>query len=429
MSKKTDKSQEDIGTESEVIDSTATEVSVDDDNASDTKETAVETTASEQTTEPESTESSSTEIPTVNEEVKEEQATPTPTQEKKVATWPGKLALLLSLLALAAAGYLYWLSLQQGNSVTQSNEKLEAQVTSSINSAKSSLDKSIADMNQQLGQLQAQSSQEQQNIDKLQDRLTKSIQQVTANQSTSRKDWLLAEVEYLLRLANQRVLMENTKDGALALLKSADKILKETDDVSIYEVRKALAEDIAALEAVPTLDTEGVFLKLGALNGQVQNLRLIPISEQHKLPELIEEVAPEVVSESWTNDLKASWSKAADKLGSLVVIRHRDEPIEPLLSPEQTYYLQQNLHLMLEQAQLALLQRKQASYDASLNKAHNWISTYFEQQDAATQSLLKGISELKAVKVTTQMPDISSSLRTLKSYVTHMTKLKEQGAS
>lgn len=429
MSKKTDKSQEDIGTESEVIDSTATKVSVDDDNSSDTKETAVETTASEQTTEPESTESSSTEIPTVNEEVKEEPATPAPTQEKKVATWPGKLALLLSLLALAAAGYLYWLSLQQGNSVTQSNEKLEAQVASSINSAKSSLDKSIADMNQQLGQLQAQSSQEQQNIEQLQDRLTKSIQQVTATQNTSRKDWLLAEVEYLLRLANQRVLMENTKDGALALLKSADKILKETDDVSIYEVRKALAEDIAALEAVPTLDTEGVFLKLGALNGQVQNLRLIPISEQHKLPELIEEVAPEVVSESWTNDLKASWSKAADKLGSLVVIRHRDEPIEPLLSPEQTYYLQQNLHLMLEQAQLALLQRKQASYDASLNKAHSWISTYFEQQDAATQSLLNGISDLKAVKVTTQMPDISSSLRALKSYITHMTKLKEQGAS
>lgn len=429
MSKKTDKSQEDIGTESEVIDSTATEVSVDDDNSSDTKETEVETTTSEQITEPENTESSSTEIPTVNEEVKEEQATPAPTKEKKVATWPGKLALLLSLLALAAAGYLYWLSLQQGNSVTQSNEKLEAQVASSINSAKSSLDKSIADMNQQLGQLQAQSSQEQQNIDKLQDRLTKSIQQVSANQNTSRKDWLLAEVEYLLRLANQRVLMENTKDGALALLKSADKILKETDDVSIYEVRKALAEDIAALEAVPTLDTEGVFLKLGALNGQVQNLRLIPISEQHKLPELIEEVAPEVVSESWTNDLKASWSKAADKLGSLVVIRHRDEPIEPLLSPEQTYYLQQNLHLMLEQAQLALLQRKQASYDASLNKAHSWIGTYFEQQDAATQSLLNGISELKTVKVTTQMPDISSSLRTLKSYVTHMTKLKEQGAS
>ncbi|MGB0205613.1 MAG: uroporphyrinogen-III C-methyltransferase [Neptuniibacter sp.] len=431
MSKKTDKSQEDMGKESEVIDSNATEVSVDDNNSEDAKEpkAETETPAEANSDQVDTTEPTAEEIPTVKDEVKPEPEAPAQAKEKKVSTWPGILALLLSLIALGASGYLYWLSMQQGDSFTQNNQKLEAQVTSSLSSARTSLDKTIADMNQQLGQLKAQSSQEKQNIDELQSRLTKSIQQVTANQNTSRKDWLLAEVEYLLRLANQRVLMENTKDGALTLLKSADKILKETDDVSIYEVRKALAEDIAALEAVPTLDTEGVFLKLGALNGQVKNLRLIPISEQHKLPELIEEVAPEVVSESWSNDLKATWSKASEKLGSLVVIRHRDEPIEPLLSPEQTYYLQQNLHLMLEQAQLALLQRKQASFDASLNKAHNWISTYFEEQDATTQSLLNGLSELKSVKVTTEMPDISGSLRTLKQYVSHMTKLKEQGAS
>ena len=430
MSKKTDKSQEDNGKESEVIDSTATEVSVEDDNTSDTKETKQEETASPEAGNTEKAEPTPAETASVTEESKPEPASAQPAvKEKKAATWPGVLALLLSLIALGASGYLYWLSLQQDSSVAQNNQKIEAQVSNSITSAKSSVDKAIADMNQQLGQLKAQSSQEQQNINELQTRLTKSIQQVTANQNTSRKDWLLAEVEYLLRLANQRVLMENTKDGALVLLKSADKILQETDDVSIYEVRKALAEDIAALEAVPSLDTEGVFLKLGALNGQVHNLRLIPVSKQHKLPDLIEEVTPEVVSESWSNDLKATWSKAADKLSGLVVIRHRDEPIEPLLSPEQTYYLQQNLHLMLEQAQLALLQRKQASFDASLSKAHSWISTYFEQQDSTTQSLLNGISELQPVKVTAEMPDISGSLRTLKAYVSHMTKLKEQGAS
>ncbi|WP_299182140.1 uroporphyrinogen-III C-methyltransferase [uncultured Neptuniibacter sp.] len=348
---------------------------------------------------------------------------------KKPATWPGKLALPISIIALGAAGYLYWLSLQQTTSVAQNNAAIEAQVSTSLGEARGSLDQAIASMNQKLGQLQAQSQSDKNNIDELQQRLTKSIQQVTANQQTSRKDWLLAEVEYLLRLANQRVLMENTADGAVKLLKSADKILKETDDVSIYEVRKALAADIAALEAVPELDTEGVFLKLGALNNQVPNLRLIPLSEQRKLPELLEEVTPDVVAESWSAGLEASWGKAMDKLDQLVVIQHRDEPIEPLLSPEQTYYLQQNLHLMLEQAQLALLQRKQASYDASLNKAQNWISTYFEQKDGTTLSLLKGIGELKEVSVTAEMPDISGSLRSLKSYLAQMAKLKEQGAS
>ncbi|MDO6514908.1 uroporphyrinogen-III C-methyltransferase [Neptuniibacter sp. 2_MG-2023] len=350
-------------------------------------------------------------------------------KEKQRATWPGKLALPLSIIALGAAGYLYWLSLQQTNNVEQNNAAIEAQVSASLSAAQGSIDQSLASMNQKLGQLQAQSQADKNNIDELQARLTKSIQQVTATQSTSRKDWLLAEVEYLLRLANQRVLMEQTTDGAIKLLKSADKILKETDDVSIYEVRKALASDIAALEAVPALDTEGVFLKLDALNQQVPNLRLIPISEQRKLPDLLEEVTPDSVSESWTAGLEASWGKAVDKLDKLVVIQHRDEPIEPLLSPEQSYYLQQNLHLMLEQAQLALLQRKQASYDASLAKAQDWISTYFEAKDSTTQSLLKNITELQSVKVTAEMPDISGSLRTLKGYLAQMAKLKEQGAS
>ncbi|WP_415895346.1 uroporphyrinogen-III C-methyltransferase [Neptuniibacter sp. PT34_22] len=360
-----------------------------------------------------------------------EQSAPEPKaeKEKKPATWPGKLALPISIIALGAAGYLYWLSLQQSDSVAQNNAAIEAQVSSTLSDARGSLDQALAGMNQTLGQLKSQSQADKNNIDELQARLTKSIQQVTANQKTNRKDWLLAEVEYLLRLANQRVLMEQTSAGALKLLKSADKILKETDDVSIYDVRKALAADIAALEAVPVLDTEGVFLQLGALNNQVQNLRLIPISKQHKLPDLLEEVTPEVVEESWTAGLEESWSKATDKLNKLVVIQHRDEPIEPLLSPQQTYYLQQNLHLMLEQAQLALLQRKQSSYDASLNKAHDWVSTYFEQSDGTTQSLLRGISELKSVKVTAEMPDISGSLRSLKNYLAHMTKLKEQGAS
>ncbi|MGH1460510.1 MAG: uroporphyrinogen-III C-methyltransferase [Neptuniibacter sp.] len=430
MSDKKDQSQEDAGKESEVIDSTAVEVNSDKDRTDtgivEKSEDEIKADAENQTPEEAPSDPG---ISSSAETAEQEPETIKPNSDKKVSTWPGKLALLLSLIALGASGYLYWLSLQQGNSVTLNNEKLESQVSNTLSTARTSLDQSIATMNQKLGQLQAQSNQEKQNIDELQSRLTKSIQQVTANQQTTRKDWLLAEVEYLLRLANQRVLMENTKDGALALLKSADKILQETDDVSIYEVRKALAEDIAALDAVPSVDTEGVFLKLGALNGQVKNLRLIPISEHKKLPQLIEEVAPEMVSESWSRDIKQSLSSAADKLGKLVVIRHRDEPIEPLLSPEQTYYLQQNLHLMLEQAQLALLQRKQASYDASLGKAQAWISTYFEQQDATTQSLLKGISELKSVQVSAEMPDISGSLRTLKDYFSHMTKIKEQGAS
>ena len=355
---------------------------------------------------------------------------------KQGATWPGKLALVVSIIALGASGYLYWQSMQKEQADTSTIASLQAEMKKAVDEAKAQVTDAKAlvtsqvnSVNQNLTMLQNQSSKEQKGIEELQARLTQSIQQVMAKQTNSRKDWLLAETEYLLRLANQRILMENTSEGALALLKSADKILKETDDVSIYAVRKALASDIAALESVPTFDLEGSYLKLAALNEQVNNLRLIPLTDKNKLPSLIKEVTPESVSEAWTQDLKESWAKAVDKLEKLVVIQHRDEKIEPLLSPEQTYYLQQNLHLMLEQAQLSLLQKKQTAFDRSLEKAEGWINTYFEEKDPTTQALLRGIGELKSLKISPEMPDISGSLNALKSYLQQMTKLKEEGAA
>lgn len=345
------------------------------------------------------------------------------------ATWPGKLALALSFAALGASGYLYWMSMQQTQQNVQLRSEINAKVDSMLSGARSDLSSNMADVNRQLGEVKAQASNDKNNVNELQNRLTRSMKQVMAQQHNSRKDWLLAEVEYLLRLANQRILMENTVNGALQLLKSADKILAETDDVTIYDIRKAIAADIAALEAVPQLDSEGLFLKLGAMNRQVADLSVTPLSQQHQLPDMLKEITPESVQAGWASGVQESWGKAMAKLESLIVIQHRDEPVKPLLSPEQKYYLQQNLNLMLEQAQLALLQRRQESFDSALNKAEEWLSTYFQQDDGTTQALLRGIGELKSSQVSPALPDISNSLTELKAYLQQMTALKQKGAS
>lgn len=343
------------------------------------------------------------------------------------ATWPGKLALVLSIITLGGGGYLVWEGWQLKQQNSQLQDRLSQQVETALANGRAEAAQTVSSLNQQLGQLQARSEAEAQNIAELQDRLTRSIQQVTASRELSRKDWLLAEVEYLLRLANQRVLMEQTPNGALTLLKSADTILSETDDVTIYDVRKALAADIAALEAVPRLDTEGVFLRLGALNRQVDNLRVVPVSERRELPQMLEGITPESVKQSWGDDLKTSWNKAVNKFEQLIVIQHHDQPIKPLMSPEQTFFLQQNLHLMLEQAQMALLQRKQQAFDSSLNKAQDWIATHFDPKDATTVALLTGLAELSEVNVAPELPDISGSLTSLKDYLGRMQQLREGG--
>ncbi len=388
--------------------------------------TTTETVAAESTTTEQGSDTVSTAKPPENAAA----ATPVPpaAEGKRCgATWPGKLALLLSVVALGGGAYLAWEGWQMKQQNSQLQSQISQQVETLIANSRAQAAETVAGVSQQLGQLQARAEADKANIDELQDRLTRSIQQVTADAEVSRKDWLLAEVEYLLRLANQRVLMEQTATGALTLLKSADESLRETDDVTLYDVRKALAEDIAALEAVPKLDTEGVFLKLAALNRQVNKLRVTPITDKRLLPALLEELTPESVEQSWGEGLKASWNKAMDKFETLIVIQHHDEAVKPLMSPEQTFFLQQNLHLMLEQAQMALLQRKQPAYDASLSKAHDWIGTHFDAKNATTQAMLRTLNELQSINVAPELPDISGSLASLKTYLRQMQELRAEG--
>lgn len=355
-------------------------------------------------------------------------ATATSTIAGRSTAWPGIIALILAIIALLLSGYLIWenLKLQQQAQNLESN--LLSQVESSLAGSRADVSQNLSSINQQLGQIQASAETGQRNVDELHERLTRSIQQVTAQQRTSDKDWLLAETEYLLRLANQRVLMEQTASGALTLLKSADEILLEADDVSLYPVREALASDIAALEAVPQVDTEGVFLRLSAMKQQTSQLRQIPVTDRRQLPNLLEEMTPDSLKESWGSGAKAAMNRAMDKFEQLVVIQRHNEPIEPLLSPEQTYYLKQNLELMFEQAQLSLLQRQQAAYDDSLSKAADWINTYFEPQDSTTQALLRGISELETLNVAPEIPAISGSLQALQAHLAELRRLKLERA-
>ncbi|WP_421868617.1 uroporphyrinogen-III C-methyltransferase [Motiliproteus sp.] len=336
------------------------------------------------------------------------------------------LALLLVLVALGGLGYGYTLlqklQIQQSEQLASVKEQL-----GSTNDSNRDTQQQNGQILGELKQLRDGSSAQQRNVDELQSRLSKAMQQVSKMGTDTRKDWLLAEVEYLLRLANQRVLMERSSSGALSLLKSADLILKETDDVSIYPIRQALAKDIVALEAVPSLDIDGIYLKLAAISTQVGNLRLLPITDKHQIPEMLKEITPDSVSESWNDGLAKSWANAMDRLGNLIVVRRADEPVKPLLSPEQHYFLTQNLHLMLEQTQLALLQGKQQAFDAGLDKSANWIKTYFEKTDATSAALVKSLDEIKGTQVAPEMPDISGSLKALKTYLAELHKLEGAG--
>ena len=241
---------------------------------------------------------------------------------------------------------------------------------------------------------------------------------------TSGEDWLLAEVEYLIRLANQRVLMERDVSGALSLLSSADEIVEQPSGIAAYELRESLAYDIANLKAVSDLDTDGIFLSLSAMVSQVPELR-------RKQPELSPPTQIQVENGEAQNYYQQFLSLVNNIFGRVlnsVDYRRDGVAITPLLPPKEEYYLRQNLILKFEMAQLALLRNDQPVYQTSLSEAKLWIVKHFVESDPRTIALIIALDQLVEVEVDRSLPNISGSLRAVRGLLNTLHQQDSRGA-
>lgn len=237
--------------------------------------------------------------------------------------------------------------------------------------------------------------------------VTGELDNVRSSLGTSSQDWLYAEVEYLVRMANQRALMEGDAVSALSLLQSADQIVRQAEGLTAHALRESLAADIAALKAVNQVDVEGIYLELSALIAQVAHLeRTVPRFEP--APEEEPTVAE---PQSGFDRVSSLVSDAGERFTGLVDFRRGGVTVTPILPPKEEYYLRQNLILKLQMAQMALLEANDEVFKTSIEEASTWVAESFDKDDAATIAMLAALSTLQQKDVGVIMPDISRSLQ------------------
>ncbi len=228
---------------------------------------------------------------------------------------------------------------------------------------------------------------------------------------TERSDWQLAEVEYLLRLANQRLVMSGEVRGSKALLQSADAVLLEIDDVHLMIVREAIAKDIAALNRADILDAEGLYLRVASLAENVDYLELQSDKRWRAQPSL-----PAMELESDEQDVwQVGINKAMSALSDLVVIRSSEQRVLPQMRDIEIMQLRQGLYFLIEQAKYAVISGKQALFDAALADLNRWVSDYYDLEQPITAATLRELEGLQSMQVEQHWPDISQSLDILKS--------------
>lgn len=315
------------------------------------------------------------------------------------------VALLFSLLAIAAVAALMYrddikrqLTDFRMQSLLQDQAGALSQVRQQFADHRADNRSTRDQFNTRLMQLQAQIEAQQQRLAEL--------------ASSDRSDWRLTEAEYLMQLADQRLLFGGDVKTALEQFAAADNIIHNIDDSGLLPTRAALAKDIAALKAVDVVDVDGLYLTLEAVAEQAQQLHLIaPVEAPAEQP------VAEDPSASIGEKLQSGLRAALHKLDQLVQIRRRDEPYKPLLAPQYEAALQQNVRLAFEQAQAALLTGNQKLYEHSLGKAREWVVTYYTLDERAAQTVVQTVDELRAKQITYALPDISQSRRELKAYL------------
>ena len=334
------------------------------------------------------------------------------------------VAFILALLAVAATAYVAWISFQQAEQLQslsadskqyyQQTQKLQQSLRRSQNETELAL----TQQNQQREELLSAIDDANLIIDS-QGRRLRSLT------STTTDDWRLAEVEYLLRLANQRILISKDSTTALNLLATADQILLTLADPRFFDIRKAIAEDRAALLLVGQQDLDGVFLRLSALTQQLDKLPLIVMPTFDTTAKVEIDNVDDSVLSSWQQSINAIGNATWQELKGLVVINQRDSDIKPLLPPDQQYYLRGNLQLMINQSQLALLDGRQAVYSDSLYRAERWLQDYFASDTDAIQSVIADIQQLQTIKVNIELPDIAGALLAVKQFFSEQRQIEK----
>lgn len=333
----------------------------------------------------------------------------------------GVLAFLLSLCALLASGFVWYENQRVAQSKTVSVEVLSQGLAAEAANSKR-LAESVSAAEKLILQTERRFTA---SLDNVENKLTSQKRFLQSMTNTDRNDWLLAEVEHLLRLANQRLTMGRQLDGALPLLQSADEIIKDIDDTDLYKTRTALASDIAVLRTTAKVDVEGLYASLSAVSKQLNDLRLfsLPVFDVTESPE--EQLNNEQLSEK----IKSGFAKAWGKASSFIRISRQDENFKPELAPDLELALRQSSRMMIEQAQLALLSGNQSLYDRSLEKVQAWLNQYYKMDDESTRAVLGIIEELARETITQEIPDISSSLKTFKRYMVNRRVFKHDSKS
>ena len=314
-------------------------------------------------------------------------------------------ATILALLGLGASGFLF----VQGQNVLK-NQELE--FNQKIDKAALGESENASLLKDNLNRQTAIQAE----LDRLNNGQKSNSDQILQTQKAyqellkGRVNWLVDEAESMLNTASQQLMLSGNLQGAVSVLEHIDSRLSRFDQPELIPVKQAISNDLAALKNRPYVDISATALRIDRLETAISGLPLV-------LDGVLKPGAAPVETAHSGTWWENTWEKSLNALKGLVEVRHLDSNDAMLISPEQTYFIRENLRLRLLDARIALLQHNGEVYQSDLNNVEATVKQYFDSKSPATQSWLKELAELKALDVRMISDDsLKASLSAVRAY-------------
>lgn len=232
------------------------------------------------------------------------------------------------------------------------------------------------------------------------------LEQLYQDLSRGRDEWVLAEIEQTLTLASQQLQLAGNVQGALIALGTADSRLARSDRPQFIPLRKIIGRDMERLKALPNVDIAGLTLKLDEI---IAGVEALPLLSDVRVPPIVEREADPGLMARMTSLV---WGE----IKQLVRVQRLDSSDQSLLSPEQSYFVRENLKLRLLHARIALLQRNERAFKSDIRAAGGWVDRYFDRRQKTVSNTQLALGQLGSSSVAIELPTLVDSLHAVRTF-------------
>jgi len=333
--------------------------------------------------------------------------------------WFGVIILLI-IIGLAGAGFYFFSQLRDqqqdlGGEVKGEMSKQIADYQSqlvAIQSQLASLESNVAGKDNHFTQTLADFSQlHNEKLEGTRNELNDAIIRLQRQLGKTRGDWLIADAEYLLSVANERLHLVGDVNTTREALEAADQRLRESGDASTFKVREEIAKELSLLKSIAVPDVVGIYASIQTLQDRVDKLALL-------LPYTGKTLASPADSKKspLPTENQGLLDSAISQLQDAVVIRHTEHEVKEILTPEEALFIREQLRVKLEMVKISLVQRNEVLFQSSLADVKKWTEQNFTKN--TDDSFLADLERLNITRISSQLPDISLSLKMIKDIAT-----------